>query len=108
MLSVSELAGNVETVIDTVQEVKKNVCKTNKGLAYVADDINNRMRRNNLTIEVLPDEDDEWYVESERTLKEVFSKHLQVEDGDIERADKLGKPQPDFDRPIIEKWLSLK
>lgn len=105
---VSDLTGNVETVIDTVQEVKENVYKTNEGLADVVDDMNNRMRRNNLIIKGLPEEDHEGYVESERIVKEFFSKHLHIEAGDIERAHRLGKPRPDFDRPIIVKFLNFK
>lgn len=105
---VPDLTGNVETVIDTVQKVKENVCKTNEGLAGVVDDMNNRMRRNNLIIKGLPEEEHEGYVESERIVKEFFLKHLQIEAGEIERAHRLGKPRPDFDRPIIVKFLNYK
>lgn len=105
---VSDLTGNVETVIDTVQEVKENVCKTNEGLADVVDDMNNRMRRNNLIIKGLPEEEHEGYAESERIVKKFFSTHLKIEAGDIERAHRLGKPRPDFNRPIIVKFLNFK
>lgn len=106
--NVSEFQKTFDVVADSVQEVKANVCKTNEGLADVVDDMNNRMRRNNLIIKGLPEEENEGYAESERVVKDFFSTHLEIEAGDIERAHRLGKTRPDFHRPIIVKFLNFK
>lgn len=70
--SVSEFQKTFDVVTDSVQEVKANVCKTNEGLADVVDDMNNRMRPNNLIIKGLPKEENEGYAESERVVREFF------------------------------------
>lgn len=70
--SVSEFQKTFDVVTDSVQEVKANVCKTNEGLADVVDDMNNRMRRNNLIIKGLPEEENEGYARSESVVREFF------------------------------------
>lgn len=105
---MSQIESKCEDVGDSVREVKSSISKVNEELFDVVDDMNNRMRRNNLIVKGLPETDKEGYEETEKIVQEFFSVHLKVQAGDIERAHRVGKRRPDFDRPIIIKFLNFK
>lgn len=97
-----------ENVGDSVREVKTSIAKVNEELFDVVDDMNNRMRRNNLIVKGIAETAKEGYEQSEKIVKEFFATHLGIQAGDIERAHRLGKRRPNFDRPIIVKFLNFK
>lgn len=105
---IAQIETKCEGVGVSVLEVKSSITKVNEELTDVVDDMNNRMRRNNLIVRGLPETEKEGYEESEKIVKEFFSTHLKVQAGDIERAHRVGKRRPDFDRPIIIKFLNFK
>lgn len=106
--SVPQFHGQFTAVNNSVQQVKQTVAKTNDELAEVVDDLNNRMRRNNLIVKGLPEVEREGYKESEEIVREFFSTHLQLEVGDIERAHRIGQRRSGAQRPIIVKFLNFK
>lgn len=105
---MSQIESKCEDVGDSVREVKSSISKVNEELVDVVDDMNNRMRRNNLIVKGLPETDKEDYEATEKIVTEFFSTHLEVQVGDIERAHRVGKRRTDFDRPIIIKFLNFK
>lgn len=106
--NVSKFDSNIDAVADSVQEVKVNIERSNTGLKDAVEDMNNRMRRNNLIIKGLPEEEHEGYAESERIVKAFFRNHLDIEAGDIERAHRVGQRREGAKRPIIVKFLNFK
>lgn len=97
-----------DAVNESVKEVKMSIVKTTENLADAVDDMNNRMRRNNLIVKGLPEKAKEDYAESEKIVKEFLSHHLRIKVGVIERAHRLGKKRPNFERPIIVKFQDFK
>lgn len=108
MKNVSDCKVNIDAAADSVKEVKVHINKANEELIDLVDDMNNRMRRNNLIIKGLDEVEHEDYVESERIVREFFSKHLRHDVGDIERAHRVGRSRPNFHRPLIVKFLNFK
>lgn len=108
MNNVTDCKVNIDAAADSVQEVKVHISKANEELVDLVDDMNNRMRRNNLIIKGLDEVEHEDYAESERIVREFFSKHLKHDVGDIERAHRVGRSRPDFHRPLIVKFLNFK
>lgn len=106
--SVAKFKDNFDAVTESVNEVKSNISKTSGQLVEVVDDINNRMRRNNLIIKGLPEGDHEGYTETEQVVRDLFANHLKITAGDIERAHRFGQRRPGFQRPIIVKFLNFK
>lgn len=108
MKNVSDCKLNIDAAADSVKEVKVHINKANGELVDVVDDMNNRMRRNNLIIKGLDEVEHEDYAASERIVREFFSKNLNHEVGDIERAHRVGRSRPNFHRPLIVKFLNFK
>lgn len=104
---MSDWKVNIDATADSVQEVKVHISKANKELKNFVDDMNNRMRRNNLIIKGLDEVENEGYVESEHVAREFFSKHLKHDVGDIERAHRIGRSRPDFNRPLLLSFSTL-
>lgn len=75
---MSELQNNLAGVADPVQEVKVNVCKTNKDLLDAIDEMKNHMTCNNLIIRGLPEEENKELAESERIIKVFFLTTLKL------------------------------
>lgn len=68
-------------------------------------------RRNNVVIDGIPETPGESWVESEEKVKEILKQKLQLQrEIDIERAYRIGKPEPDRERPrsIVVKFLHFK
>lgn len=105
---MTQIETKCEDVGDSVREVKSSITKVNEELFDVVDDMNNRMRRNNLIVKGIAETEKEGYEESEKIVKEFFATHLDIQAGDIERAHRVGQRRPNFDRPIIVKFLNFK
>lgn len=110
LVSVLQIEKNVSSVGGSVQEVKMSISRTTGELVSVVDDLNNRMRRNNLIIKGLPEEEKEGYAETERIVREFFASKVQLtlQPNDVERAHRVGNIRPGFTRPIIVKFLNFK
>lgn len=110
LASVLQIEKGVTTVGGSVEEVKVSISRANEELVNAVDDLNNRMRRNNLIIKGLSEEEKEDYTSTERIVREFFATKLEttLEPNDIERAHRVGQPRPDFTRPIIVKFLNFK
>ncbi|KAH8031998.1 hypothetical protein HPB51_022520 [Rhipicephalus microplus] len=106
--SVAKFKDNFDAVAESVNEVKSNISKTSGQVVEVVDDMNNRMRRNNHIIKGLPEGDHEGYTETEQIVRDLFTDHLKITAGDIERAHRFGQRRPGFHRPIIVKFLNFK
>lgn len=103
-----QFTDNVGAVNDSVRQTKLSIQKTSEELVNVVDDVNNRMRRNNLIVKGLPEVEKEDYNESEKIVRNFFTTHLKLNIGEIERAHRVGQPRPNFQRPIIIKFLNFK
>lgn len=103
-----QFTDHVGAVNDSVRQTKLSIQKTSEELVNVVDDVNNRMRRNNLIVKGLPEVEKEDYNESEKIVRNFFTTHLKLNIGEIERAHRVGQPRPNFQRPIIVKFLNFK
>ncbi|CAN7988356.1 unnamed protein product [Ixodes hexagonus] len=79
-----------------------------ESVVEVVDDLNNRLRRNNLIVKGIPEQERENWNDTENYIREFFSTHLNVNAGEIERAHRIGQPRAGTARPIIIKFLSYK
>lgn len=109
---VEKLAHDVTTVNSVVQEsheqLKTIETKQLEQANLVVDDLNNRMRRNNLIFKGVPEEPDEKWVDTERIINDFVRTNLGFNAGEIERAHRIGRPKADQIRPIIVKFLNFK
>lgn len=105
---VPQMKDVVNTVSGSVEEVKVSLTRSSEELVDVVDDLNNRMRRNNMLVKGLAEEDKEDYAGTERIVRDFFSTKLNMELGNIERAHRIGHQRPNFHRPIIVKFLDFK
>jgi len=79
--------------------------------AYVKlDDVENRLRRNNLVFHGIPEEGNETWDEAEVKVVDVLKRKLQhdIESRAIDRAHRLGRKVPGRIRPIIVKFAFFK
>lgn len=79
-----------------------------EGLAYVVDDLNNRLHRNNLRVKGLPKQEPETWDDTERKIQTFFSTHYNISVKEIEHTHRLGPRRPEFNRPIFIKFLNYK
>lgn len=105
---IAQIESNCEGMSNSVKEVKSSIARANEELGDVVEDMNNRMRRNNLLVKGLPESENESYEKTESIVKEFFSAHLSLTLGDIERAHRIGQRRSSFNRPIIIKFLNYK
>lgn len=99
----------VNSVIKESQEQLKTIeAKQMEQANLVVDDLNNRMRRNNLIFKGIPEEPQEKWVDTERIINEFVSSNLGLKAGEIERAHRVGRPKVDHIRPIVVKFLNFK
>ncbi|KAK8756057.1 hypothetical protein V5799_001214 [Amblyomma americanum] len=110
MGGVSSIKENVCSVHGVITEVKSVVASTSNDLGNVVDDLNNRMRRNNLLVKGMPETEGEEYENTESKILEFISTHLKVklDANDIERAHRIGRRRDVYKRPIIIKFLNFK
>ncbi|CAN7938442.1 unnamed protein product, partial [Ixodes hexagonus] len=72
------------------------------------DDLNNRMRRNNLLFRGIPDKQNETWEETACHIKEFVNNHLVIETGEIERAHRVGQKRGVTARPIVVRVLDYR
>ncbi|KAH9380228.1 hypothetical protein HPB48_016086 [Haemaphysalis longicornis] len=106
--SVPQMKDAVNTVSGSVEEVKMSLTRSSEELVDVVDDLNNRMRRNNLLVKGITEQEKEDYAVTEQIVRDFFSSKLNLQLGNIERAHRVGHPRPNFHRPIIVKFLDFK
>lgn len=99
-VTVTKLKTDMRTFTEKQRETES--------LVDVVDDLNNRLRRNNLIVKGLPEQESETWADTEEKVQAFFSTHLNVRVGEIERAHRLGPRKPGFSRPIIIKFLNYK
>ncbi|KAH9361347.1 hypothetical protein HPB48_006909 [Haemaphysalis longicornis] len=66
------------------------------------------MRRNNLLVKGISEQEKEDYVVTEQIVRDFFSSKLNLQVGNIERAHRVGHQQRNFHRPIIVKFIDFK
>lgn len=108
MKSVPQMKDAVNTVSGSVEEVKVSLTRSSEELVDVVDDLNNRMRRNNLLVKGIAEQEKEDYAVTEQIVRDFFSSKLNLQVGNIERAHRVGHQRPNFHRPIIVKFLDFK
>lgn len=77
-------------------------------LTATVDDLNNRLRRNNIIIKGIAEESTEIPEQLETTVRTFLSDNLNVTPGVFERIHRLGQKRQDFHRPIIIKLLDFR
>lgn len=97
-----------EVVQDSQVQLQSIKTKQSEQAEFVVDDLNNRMRRNNLIFKGIPEEPDEKWADTERLITEFVSTNLGIQAGEIERAHRVGRPKPEQSRPIVIKFLNFK
>ena len=95
------------------QQQKQLVIPNLKEIKDKLNDLENRSRRNNLTIDGIIEEENESWSQSEKKLQEIIKDPLQFKwDIEIERAPRSGKTMIDGvankRRTIIAKFLTFK
>ena len=109
---------NVKIIDNLKSELLQNQKQQQKQLVIpnlkeIRDDLENRSRRNNLTIDGIIEEENESWSQSEKKLQEIIKDPLQFKwDIEIERAPRSGKTMIDGvankRRTIIAKFLTFK
>lgn len=74
----------------------------------VVDDLENRMRRNNLIFKGLPELENETWNDAKVIITGFAQEMLGISLGEIERAHRLGQKRSGTKRPIIVKFLSFR
>ncbi|CAN7946354.1 unnamed protein product, partial [Ixodes hexagonus] len=108
---VAKLKEDLVAVNVAIREVKTEVntiSRRQRESEVLSDELNNRMRRNNIIIKGIAENERENWSDSERIVRTFLSSNLQVNVGEIERAHRLGIRKPGFNRPIIVKFLNFK
>lgn len=110
--TIDNLCHDVTTVNSVVKESQEQLktieTKQLEQANLVVDDLNNRMRRNNLVFKGIPEESQEKWGDTERIINEFVSTNLGLKAGEIERAHRVGRPKADHIRPIVVKFLNFK
>lgn len=116
---------SLEAKINEITTVKENVAQLTQELSDVKresagvyrhlnvltetlDDMNNRMRRNNLILKGLPEGEHESWSDTEQLVSNFIRENITQNLGDIERAHRLGQKRTGSTRPVIVKFLSFK
>lgn len=98
----------VQMLKDTHNKLESIESRQSQHSTLVVDDLNNRMRRNNLIFKGIVEQDSETWQETEGLVNEFVSKNLGIAAGEIERAHRIGQKRPGYTRPIIVKFLNFK
>ncbi|KAH7932927.1 hypothetical protein HPB49_005060 [Dermacentor silvarum] len=110
--AVANLRQDVTSVNATLQEshaqLKSIESKQSQQANIVVDDLNHRMRRNNLIFKGIPEQQTEKWTDTEKLIGDIVAKNLGVQAGEIERAHRIGQKKSGYDRPIIAKFRSFK
>lgn len=105
---ITNMQVNLSTVEATVHSIKCDSVSFRdhlSGISSVVDDMENRMRRNNLIFKGLPEIENESWNDAKTIVTGFAREILGIEMGEIERAHRLGRKRPGSSRPIIVKFL---
>ncbi|KAH8034761.1 hypothetical protein HPB51_002175 [Rhipicephalus microplus] len=110
--SVDNLSESVKAVGSVVQESQEQLKTIEQKQTHqanlVVDDLNNRMRRNNLVFKGVPEQAAEKWSDTEKLIHEFVTENLGIQPGEIERAHRVGQRKPDRTRPVVVKFLNFK
>jgi hypothetical protein len=110
---------DIEESLTVTQDIQdKKVCELEKKMKNknsVGEEEKNklrqledRLRRNNLRIDGLPENDQETWDQTEKKLLILFENELNIRNVDIERAHRVGKKEETKTRTIVAKILHYK
>ncbi|CAN7978907.1 unnamed protein product [Ixodes persulcatus] len=102
---------SLDQTVSTLQTEMGALTYRQRGLESivdVVDDLNNRLRRNNVIVKGLPELERETWNDTENKIREFLSTHLKVNPGEIERAHRIGQHRAGTSRPIVIKFLNFK
>lgn len=109
---IDVLRKDVTSVNEVLQEshaqLKSLETKQTEQADLLVDDLNNRMRRNNLVFKGIPEQTAEKWKDTEKIVSEFVTQHLGIQSGEIERAHRVGRVTDDRVRPIVVKFLNFK
>ncbi|XP_029831285.2 uncharacterized protein LOC115316122 [Ixodes scapularis] len=95
---------NVETKIDACSTTMVTLKQTIGSLENKVDDLENRMRRNNLVFFGIPESQNETKSDLEQAVvSEILRDKLDIENAEVERLHRIGKPSTGKPRPVIMK-----
>lgn len=107
---IAKLNENLVAVNAAIREVRTEVNaipRIQRESEVLSDEVNNRMRCNNLIIKGLPENKRENWSDPEKIGRMFLSSNLHVNAGKIEGAHQLGMQKPGFTRSIIVKFLNF-
>lgn len=112
---VSQLMNNTNFFDNELEKIRKYMSDVKTDLKHYVEkcqqkcnELEDRSRRNNLRIDGLSEGDAETWDETEKKVKNVFSKKLNVQNVRIERAHRVGKKTEERHRTIVLKMLDYK
>lgn len=85
-----------------------NVQRQVVALGDLVDDMNSRMRRNNLVFRGISEKENETWNDTEAIVAHFVRENLGINMGTVERAHRLGMKRADFNRPVMVKFLDFK
>lgn len=108
---IPKIQENLSTIETTVNSIKCDSISFRDHLTEmntVVDDLENRMRRNNLIFKGLPELENETWNDAKVIITGFAQEMLGISLGEIERAHRLGQKRSGTKRPIIVKFLSFR
>lgn len=108
---IPKIQENLSTIETTVNSIKCDSISFRDHLTEmntVVDDLENRMRRNNLIFKGLPELENETWNDAKVIITGFAQEMLGIRLGEIERAHRLGQKRSGTNRPIIVKFLSFR
>lgn len=90
---------------------KQNIVSVQRqvvALGDLVDDMNGRMRRNNLIFRGISEKENETWSDTEAIVADFVKENLGIGLGTVERTHRLGAKRANFNRPIMVKFLDFK
>ncbi|KAH9359680.1 hypothetical protein HPB48_010829 [Haemaphysalis longicornis] len=115
-LEQSDSVRDLRVDVSSVSSLLKESCDQLRNIdsrqtqrsSLVVDDLDNRIRRNNLIFKGLPETSPETWAETEETITKFVSENLDIDVGEIERAHRIGEWKEGTVRPVVVKFLNFK
>lgn len=111
MQEISAIKDRLAVAENTISGVQRDVRYSQDQICTIEssiDDLNNRMRRNNLLVRGIPEKPNETWEETANCLRGFIQEHLGIEPGEIERAHRVGRRQGVTARPIVVRFLDFR
>ena len=110
---VDDLKPKVTSQSAVVVEIQKDLREIKADMDAIKnplDYIENQSRRNNLKFEGIPETAGENWSQTEDKIRDLITTKLQLQgrEVEIERAHRIGKPNPNRNRPVVVKFLKFK